>query len=110
MRFVVDAQLPLALAKQLGARGHDAVHVLDLGMLEASDSAIWHYAVESESIIVTKDEDFPHRFGQNPTKAPRVIWLRIGNTTKKALLNWFEPLIPKIENLLEQGDRLIEVR
>lgn len=35
MRFLVDAQLPPALARWLCANGHEAVHVGDLGMLAA---------------------------------------------------------------------------
>jgi predicted nuclease of predicted toxin-antitoxin system len=37
MRFLVDAQLPPALARWLTAKGHDAVHIADLGMRAASD-------------------------------------------------------------------------
>lgn len=40
MRFLVDAQLPPALCGWLRARGHDAVHVVDIGMLAASDASI----------------------------------------------------------------------
>jgi predicted nuclease of predicted toxin-antitoxin system len=32
MRFVVDAQLPPALARYLSSLGHDAEHVFDLDM------------------------------------------------------------------------------
>jgi predicted nuclease of predicted toxin-antitoxin system len=32
MRFLVDAQLPPALARHLVAAGHEAQHVADLGM------------------------------------------------------------------------------
>jgi predicted nuclease of predicted toxin-antitoxin system len=31
MRFLVDAQLPPALAQWLASHGHDAMHVTDLG-------------------------------------------------------------------------------
>ena len=41
---------------------------------------------------------------------PVIVWLRVGNTSRKALLKWFEPLLPKIESLIDQGDRLIEVK
>ncbi|MFZ0964485.1 MAG: DUF5615 family PIN-like protein [Terriglobia bacterium] len=44
MRFLVDYQLPIALARFLAARGWDCDHVMDLGLGSASDSAIWHYA------------------------------------------------------------------
>lgn len=41
MRFLVDAQLPPALARYLTAAGHQAEHVYDIDMGEASDLAIW---------------------------------------------------------------------
>ncbi|MFZ1575492.1 MAG: DUF5615 family PIN-like protein [Chromatiaceae bacterium] len=41
MRFLVDAQLPPALARWLAQRGHEAEHVLDCGLLDASDRLIW---------------------------------------------------------------------
>lgn len=41
---------------------------------------------------------------------PVIVWLRIGNTSRRALLQWFEPLLPQIESLIAQGERLIEVR
>ncbi len=78
-------------------------------MQDAADTPIWEYALQNNAAIVTKDEDFPHRFNQSKT-APIIIWIRIGNTSRQALLDWFSPLIPKIEALIEKGDRLIEVR
>ena len=41
MRFVVDAQLPPALARFLASLGEEAIHVLDAGLLEADDGEIW---------------------------------------------------------------------
>lgn len=35
MRFLVDAQLPPALARWIAAQGHEARHVADLGMAGA---------------------------------------------------------------------------
>ena len=109
MRFIVDAQLPPALAQLLASRGHHAEHVQDVGLREAQDSPIWKYALEHQAVIVTKDEDFPLRLRQSSV-APAVVWIRIGNSSRRALLSWFEPLLPRIESLLLQGDRLIEVR
>jgi predicted nuclease of predicted toxin-antitoxin system len=45
MRFLVDAQLPRALARYLASAEHQAEHVYDIGMGEASDSTIWNYAM-----------------------------------------------------------------
>lgn len=110
MRFVVDAQLPPALARLLAEQGHLAFHVADIGLRDACDSDIWCYALAENAIIITKDEDFPFRFRQNPAKSPLILWLRTGNASRKALLEWFLPLIPSILKCIERGDRLIEVR
>ena len=34
MRFLVDNQLPAALARWLTAQGHDAIHVLDVALAQ----------------------------------------------------------------------------
>ena len=59
MRFLVDAQLPPALARSLDAHGHSAEHVADVGLLSADDRDIWVYASGVGAAIVTKDEDMP---------------------------------------------------
>jgi predicted nuclease of predicted toxin-antitoxin system len=58
MRFLVDAQLPPALAQWLSAQGCPADHVADLGMEAAPDRVIWEWASQEGVAIVTKDEDF----------------------------------------------------
>lgn len=42
--------------------------------------------------------------------APVIVGLRIGNTSRKALIQWFEPLLPQIVQHIQQGERLVEVR
>jgi uncharacterized protein with PIN domain len=61
MRFLVDAQLPPALARWLAAEGHEAEHVSDCGLSGAADPAIWDHAASVDAVIVTKDEDFAQR-------------------------------------------------
>jgi predicted nuclease of predicted toxin-antitoxin system len=49
MRLIVDAQLPRRLARPLEARGHDAVHTLDLTEgNRATDQAITELACREE--------------------------------------------------------------
>ena len=109
MRFVIDAQLPPALTILLRSHGHAADHVESIGLRDADDSSIWNYALLHGAIIVTKDEDFPHRQKQGKV-FPVIIWLRIGNTSRRSLLEWFEPLLPQLVTMIGQDDRLIEVR
>ena len=108
MRFLVDAQLPPALARWLVAKGHKASHVLDHGMLEARDTAIWAEAERLGAVIVSKDEDFVHLRTLRP-EGPALVWVRVGNTTRHELLAWFAALLPEIEQALHAGERLIEV-
>ena len=108
MRFLVDAQLPPALARWLAAKGHEAEHVGDKGMQAASDSMIWNYALTSSAAIVTKDEDFAQRKVLAIT-GPVVIWIRLPNTRRRDLLAWFETILPDIVTALERGETLIEV-
>lgn len=109
MKFLVDAQLPPALARVLESNGHTALHVMDINMHADDDSKLWDYALEEEMVIVTKDEDFAHRISQGG-RSPVIVWLRMGNTSRRALLLWFEPLLPRVVELIEHGEILVEVR
>lgn len=107
MRFLVDAQLPPALCRWLRERGHDADHVADLDLLGAADKAIAERAEELAAILVSKDEDFinlrlPDRFC--------FVWLRCGNATNRALVDWLDVRWDQVEALLDRGERFIEVR
>jgi predicted nuclease of predicted toxin-antitoxin system len=108
MKFLVDAQLPPALARWLIAKGHVAEHVSDNGMQASPDTAIWDYALREGAAIVTKDEDFAQR--KNMTKmGPAVVWIRVPNTRRSELLVWFETILPDILAAMERGETLIEV-
>jgi predicted nuclease of predicted toxin-antitoxin system len=109
MRWIVDAQLPPALAKLLSNCGHQAEHVEDAGLRNSSDTAIWDYALKHGAVIATKDEDFPSR-ALVARQTPVIVWLRIGNSSRKALISWFQPLLPDIEKRINAGETLIEIR
>jgi predicted nuclease of predicted toxin-antitoxin system len=109
MRFLVDAQLPPALARWLGEHGLAATAVRELGLRDSDDGSIWNFATTGDWTVVTKDEDFVARCLGN-AGAPAVVWLRIGNCTNRALFAWLEPLLPEIRKRLAAGDRFIEVR
>lgn len=109
MRFLVDAQLPPALARVLTEHGHEAEHVTDIGPGDASDRDLWDYALENDAVLVTKDEDFRNMILLD-VRSPAVVWVRVGNTRRQALIGWFEPLIERIVGMIGSGDRLIELR
>ena len=108
MRFLVDAQLPPALARWLTDNGHEAEHVVDIAMQAASDLQIWDYAFQIGAVIISKDEDFARRKIMSDA-GPAIIWLRLPNTRKKALLAWFSGVFPDVVAALDRGESLVEV-
>jgi predicted nuclease of predicted toxin-antitoxin system len=58
VNFLVDAQLPPALARWIASQGHQASHVFDLGFHTADDPVIWERARSESTVIISKDEDF----------------------------------------------------
>lgn len=108
MRFLVDAQLPPALARWLAAEGHDAAHVGDFDMQAATNAAIWDHAIATASVIVSKDEDFAQR-KVLADGGPVIVWIRLRNTRRRELLVWFERVLPDILEAIERGETLIEV-
>jgi predicted nuclease of predicted toxin-antitoxin system len=109
VRFLVDAQLPPAVAHMLREDGHIAEHVTDIGPSDATDRALWRYALDIEAVIVTKDEDFANMLAMGGD-TPAVVWVRVGNTRRTPLLEGFEPLIDQIVSKVRDGERLIELR
>lgn len=109
MRFLIDNQLPNALAVWIRSQGHEAQHVLDVQLGQAKDNPVWKYAEDQGQVIVTKDEDFAE-WVRRGRRGPQVVWVRLGNSPTSLLLKWLEPLFPRVIQKLEEGERLIELR
>ena len=108
MRFLIDAQLPPALARWLTEQGHEAEHVFDCGLAEADDRRIWEHASASGAVIVSKDEDFRSRRTLN-AQGPSVVWIRFGNASRRETLRWFAVVFPDVLVALTRGDTLVEI-
>jgi predicted nuclease of predicted toxin-antitoxin system len=108
MRFLVDAQLPPAVVSLFRRRGFVAVHVYEALPPSANDQAIAAYAVATESVIVTKDEDFAQAVGVKASH-PQVVWVRVGNCRNETLLELIDGVLPQCAQALENGERLVEI-
>ena len=77
-------------------------------MMETSDRDIWKWAKQSKSILISKDEDFLilHSADEQPV---HLIWIRVGNTRRKELLEWVERLLPHIMDKLNFRELLVEL-
>jgi len=109
VKFLVDANLPPALARWLESEGHEARHVSDLGMERSPDREIWARARELEACVVTKDEDFILLQALDRA-GPAIVWIRIGNAVRSVLLQRLPSLWPAVISSIERGEKVIEVR
>jgi predicted nuclease of predicted toxin-antitoxin system len=109
VRFLIDAQLPPDLASLFESFGFESVHVLDVGLLHATDNEIRVYAIREKMVIVTKDEDFAIMKRLTP-KGPPIVWIRIGNTTKRALTERMRPKMKEVLDALLAGEAIVEIR
>lgn len=109
MRLLVDAQLPPALARWLGDHGLSAAAVRQSGLRDADDGSIWRFAVKGGWTVVKKDEDLAARCIAD-AMGPSIVWLRKGNCTNQDRFGWLVPFPPDIQDRLNRGEELIEVR
>lgn len=107
-RFLVDNQLPTALAGWIESQGFPAQHVATRQLAQSSDELIWQQADREGAVIVSKDDDFAHLTLVRPEPVA-VVWIRIGNCRTPVLLAAIERAWPQIVQQLEAGARLIEV-
>lgn len=108
MRLLIDNQLPVALARRLSELRHDAQHVVQVGLDEAADVDVWRRATADRRVVVSKDEDFVY-LANRPGDQGRVIWVRLGNCRRAALVSAFERALPAIEEALASGQRIVEL-
>jgi predicted nuclease of predicted toxin-antitoxin system len=109
VRFLIDAQLPPGLARHLNALGHEAVHVVHVALSTASDRKIWDHAIASDAVLITKDEDFVTMRALSRRGGPAIVWLRVGNTTTRALIALFNSVLPEILGAIERGETVIQI-
>jgi len=106
--FLVDAQLPVRLARFLQAAGHGTIHTKDLPQQNATtDAEINALSIQQNRIVITKDTDFLDSFliSQEPYK---LLLVTTGNITNVELEALFQNNLPQIKALFTQHS-LIEM-
>ena len=61
-------------------------------------------------VLVSKDEDFQTLANRQGSIPPQVVWVRIGNCRKVALLEAFSRILPALLPMLDEGQAVVEVR
>lgn len=101
--LLIDQNLPLALTAALTPFFPGTVHVKELGMERATDTALWSYALEKKLVIITKDSDFYDRLTLKGYP-PKLIWVRTGNVSTDFLIQLFQAKQASIKAFLENSD------
>jgi predicted nuclease of predicted toxin-antitoxin system len=102
MNFLVDAQLPRRLARELVAAGHDAVHTLDLPAANRTpDNDIVAVAIQENRIVVTKDNDFVVSFHLRGAP-PKLLLISTGNISNDRLSQLLAANLAALEKAFSQ--------
>jgi predicted nuclease of predicted toxin-antitoxin system len=79
VKFLVDMPLAPALALWLQNEGHDAIHVMGLGLHRAPDSEILMRAAQEARTVITADLDYPRLIALAAASGPSLILFRGGD-------------------------------
>lgn len=89
-KWLVDAQLPVRLARLLQTVGHDALHTSELPAgNRTTDAAINALSIAEQRVVVSKDADFVQSFHREG-RPYKLLLISTGNTTNAVLVAAFE--------------------
>jgi predicted nuclease of predicted toxin-antitoxin system len=109
MKILLDANISWKLTKLLKPIFGECIHVdlIDLNV-PAQDIDIWNYASKNGYIIITKDNDFVDLLEMKGFP-PKVVLLKTGNNSSKALTELLINMKLMIEDLENSNYGLLEI-
>ncbi len=103
MRFLLDMNLPPAIADRLRDAGHDAIHAREAGYGDLPDHDIFERAAEDRRIVVTFDLDFGEIVALTRSAASGVVLLRLRRLRASNLWDRLRTAITEAGDALEAG-------
>lgn len=103
MRILLDQGVPRGATSVLASLGHDAAHVGDVNMSEATDEAILDHAMEMARVVVTLDSDFHAIIAVAGRSAPSAIRVRIEGLTARPFAILIDRIAKEFQASLEAG-------
>jgi predicted nuclease of predicted toxin-antitoxin system len=80
MKLLFDQNISFRITKLISDKFPEAKHISELGLADSTDMEIWEFSKSNSFTIVTFDSDY---YDLSIIKGcpPKIIWLRIGNTS-----------------------------
>ncbi|MFN9581897.1 MAG: DUF5615 family PIN-like protein [Bacteroidota bacterium] len=88
MRLLFDQNISFRVANKLKTEFPGCGQVRELNLEDKSDREIWDFAKREQYTIVTFDADF-YDLVTLYGHPPKVVWLRVGNTSSDNLIKVF---------------------
>ena len=109
MKILLDANISWKLVNTLKSIFGECAHVDLIGLnVPAVDIEIWNYALENKYTIITKDNDFIDLL-ELKGFPPKIVLLKTGNNSSRALLELLKKIKPMIEDLEKNEYGLLEI-
>jgi predicted nuclease of predicted toxin-antitoxin system len=86
-RFLIDADLPRSLARQLRAAGFEVEDVRDIGLRKSPDDDIFTYAVSHALVLLSGDLDFGNILRFPLGSHPGIVVARFPNEVPTTKVN-----------------------
>jgi predicted nuclease of predicted toxin-antitoxin system len=107
MRFLLDMNLPPAMADWLRSEGHDAVHIRELRLANLPDRDVFARAAADRRIVLTFDLDFGEIVGLSGAAASGVVLLRLRLARQQYLRDRLQATIDGAAQALAAGAAVI---
>jgi predicted nuclease of predicted toxin-antitoxin system len=107
MRFLLDMNLPPAVAEWLRSEGHNVVHIREIGLAHLPDREVFARAAEERRIVVTFDLDFGEIAGLAGATGATVVLLRLRLARQDYLRQRLQTAILEAAEALKAGATVV---
>lgn len=103
MNFLADMGISPKTVRYLSGRGHDAIHLAELGLHRLPDPDILDLARDQERILLTHDLDFGELMAFSKATLPSVIIFRLSDMTPANVNRYLDAILDVQTAELRQG-------
>jgi predicted nuclease of predicted toxin-antitoxin system len=109
VKFLIDANLPVQLAREFVDAGHECTHMETILPRYSPDATIARIANDTGAVVVSRDSDYV-QFSRDGVLTVPLIWVHLGNLRRAAIASAIRTRLPAIVRSIEAGERIIEIR